>query len=187
MRYYFVFLLVLIPGLVLAQPQYTPMVGIPGVDPNSDFNSYINALYALSISVAALLAVIKIVIAGVRWMLTDIVTSKAQAKKDIQGALIGLLVVLMAVLILTVINPYLVNVNLELNRPELREVPTEPEANQPEDVVIIVNCPQGARGNTTYYDCSPDVCFDRGYVYLGELTDRNQVSCGNFANTEEDN
>lgn len=104
----------LLPTFVLAANTYEPLVGIPGVDPNADFSGYINALYVLSISIAALLAVIKIIIAGVKWMMTDIVTTKGEAKKDIQGALIGLLIVLAAVLILTVINPKLVDVNLQL-------------------------------------------------------------------------
>jgi hypothetical protein len=98
--------------------EFIPLVELPGViDPVSDMSTYINALYALSISIAALLAVIKIIIAGVKWMVTDVVTSKGEAKKDIQSALIGLLIVLAAVLILTVINPDLVNVNLTLNKP----------------------------------------------------------------------
>ncbi|MCA9361900.1 hypothetical protein KC906_00855 [Candidatus Kaiserbacteria bacterium] len=111
--------LLLLPFLAAAQNTYKPLVGIPGVsgDPSTQgFDSYINALYALSISIAALLAVIKIVIAGVKWMMTDIVTSKGEAKKDIQASLIGLVIVIAAVLILTVINPNLVNVNLNMQK-----------------------------------------------------------------------
>jgi hypothetical protein len=53
------------------------------------------------------LAVLKITIAGVKYMLSDVVTSKESAKKDIQGALFGLLIVLAAVIILNTINPSL--------------------------------------------------------------------------------
>ena len=105
--------LFIIPAVSFAQ--FSPLVGIPGVDPNADFNTYINVLYALSISIAALLAVIKIIIAGIKYMLSDVVTSKAEAKSDIQGALIGLLIVISAVLILTVINPQLVQTSLILS------------------------------------------------------------------------
>lgn len=118
-RHFFTFLIIIalyVPILVHGE-DYAPLVGIPGVDPSADFSGYINSLYALSISIAALLAVIKIVIAGVKWMMTDIIPAKGEAKKDIQGALIGLLIVLAAVLILTVINPDLVNVNLTLSEP----------------------------------------------------------------------
>lgn len=107
--------IILTPTFVFAE--YKPLVGIPGVtNVNTDFNSYINALYALSISIAALLAVIKIVIAGVKWMTTDIITSKGEAKKDIQGALLGLLVVLAAVLIITVINPDILKGGLNISK-----------------------------------------------------------------------
>ena len=72
------------------------------------FESFINLIYGLAISFAALLAVVKIVIAGVKWMLSDVVTDKGDAKKDIQGALLGLIVIISAVLIITVINPTIV-------------------------------------------------------------------------------
>lgn len=93
------------------------LVGIPGIgSPTGDFDGYINAIYAMFISIAALLAVVKIVIAGVKYMFSDIVTQKSEAKKDIQGAIFGLVLILGAVLILTVINPDLTNFNLEQNQ-----------------------------------------------------------------------
>lgn len=103
--------LLLLPISVFGQVDgYQPLVGIPGYDPNTNtFVDFLNILYALSISVAALLAVIKIIVAGAKWMLTDVVTSKGEAKRDIQGALLGLLVVISAVIILTLINPNLVD------------------------------------------------------------------------------
>lgn len=117
MKYLALIAILLLPILTIAaESTYTPLVGIPGVDPDADFDKYINTLYALSISIAALLAVIKIVVAGVKWMMTDIVTSKSEAKKDIQGALLGLLIVLGAVLIITVINPDILKVDLNLNK-----------------------------------------------------------------------
>lgn len=108
------FCLVLIPSVTFAQ---NFLVGIPGIgDPSGDFDGYIQAIYAMFISIAALLAVVKIIIAGVKYMFTDIVPQKTQAKKDIQGALLGLVVVLGAVLILTVINPELTNFNIVQNQ-----------------------------------------------------------------------
>jgi hypothetical protein len=94
--------------------EFVGLVGIPGIEPSgdTDLNAYINALYRLSISIAALLAVIKIVAAGAKYMLTDIVPAKEEAKKDIQGALIGLLIVIGAIIILNTINTDLTNLNL---------------------------------------------------------------------------
>jgi len=104
----------LLPASALAQ---NFLVGIPGIgSPTGNFDGYINAIYAMFISIAALLAVVKIVIAGVKYMFSDIVTQKSEAKKDIQGAIFGLILILGAVLILTVINPDLTNFNLEQNQ-----------------------------------------------------------------------
>lgn len=113
--------ILLLPLVGLAQEVYEPLVGIPGVDDTTDINSYINALYALSISIAALLAVIKIIIAGVKWMLTDIVTDKSEAKKDIYNATVGLIIVIAAVLILGVINTQLTQTSVFVDKLEPAE------------------------------------------------------------------
>jgi hypothetical protein len=104
----------LLPIVTYAQA-FVPLVGIPQLSGTPNLGSYINALYALSISIAALLAVIKIIIAGVKWMLSDVVTSKQEAKSDIQGALLGLLIVISAVLVLGQINPQLISTSLILS------------------------------------------------------------------------
>ncbi len=97
---------------------YKPLVQIPGLDANSQSTSqYVEALYILSITVAAFLAVVKIIFGGVKWMLSDVVTDKSAAKKDIWGAIIGLLIVLSAVLILNTINPQLKELNFLQNAP----------------------------------------------------------------------
>lgn len=103
----------LIPSATFAA-DFIGLVGIPGIEPNgdTDLNAYINALYRLSISLAALLAVIKIVAAGAKYMLTDIVPAKEDAKKDIQGALIGLLIVIGAIIILNTVNTDLTKLDL---------------------------------------------------------------------------
>lgn len=119
---FFALLLVLVPITSFATA-YAPLVGIPGLeDGGGNMEAYLNTLYAISISLAALLAVIKIIIAGVKYMLSDIVTTKGQAIKDIQGSLLGLIVVVMAWVILYVINPNILStqiflVNLETPPP----------------------------------------------------------------------
>ncbi len=90
---------------------YQPLVGIPGLTDADKISMelYINTLYTIAISVAAFLAVVKIILAGLKYMLSEVVTNKEDAKKDIKGALLGLMIVLGAWLILTTINPQLVN------------------------------------------------------------------------------
>ncbi len=102
--------IVLCPNIIFAADLvYKPLVGIPGLtnNPNAsgDLSSYVKYAYALSISIAALLAVIKIIIAGVKWMMTDKIGSISEAKSDIQSALLGLIIIICAVLIINIINP----------------------------------------------------------------------------------
>ena len=162
-------LVLAIPTISLAQ--YAPLVGFPGVDASADFNTYINALYALSISVAALLAVIKIVIAGAKYMLSDVVTSKSEAISDIQGSVFGLLIVISAVLILTVINPNLTKTEIFIDT-------VSPTQNTPggSGSATVTNgtgykyAPAGgiagfrsdceAAGNTYVFKSPYDVCYD---------------------------
>lgn len=127
--------IILLPLVGYAQVSYVPLVGIPGItDPGLNFNSYINALYALSISIAALLAVIKIIIAGMKWMLSDVVTSKGEAISDIKGAVFGLVVVISAVLILTVINPQLTTTQIFLQ--PVTDAPAAPGSTTPGAIPI---------------------------------------------------
>ncbi len=152
-------LLLLFPLISLAaNPTYTPLVGIPGLtDPGLNFGDYINALYALSISIAALLAVIKIVIAGMKYMLSDIVTSKSDAINDIQGAVFGLLVVISAVLILTVINPNLKQTEIFLDPVVDKTTPGAGGGGSNFSgnlkLPTAMNCAQIGTGTTPDYDC----------------------------------
>lgn len=94
---------------------YTPIVGLPFMNSQQggiNLEEFVRIIYATAIAIAALLAVIKIIHAGVKYMLTDVVTSKGDAKQDIQGALLGLIIVLSAVFILEQINPQLTNIRL---------------------------------------------------------------------------
>lgn len=123
--------LVLLPATTLAAGSgYETLINIPGVNPDDDFGGYINSLYKLAIALAALLAVIKIIIAGMKWMMTDIVTSKQEAKEDIWGATMGLLLIISSVLLLGIINKSLTNFdffNVNTGGSMSGSVPTYPD------------------------------------------------------------
>ena len=121
---FLVVLIILLPVLTRATV-YTPLVGVPGITGTGSLEDYLNTLYALSISIAALLAVIKIIIAGVKYMLSDVVTNKSSAIKDIQGALLGLILVVMAWVILYVINPAILSVTVNTRTIEVPSRPPE--------------------------------------------------------------
>jgi len=102
-------ILALLPYLARAQASdFVPLIGIPGLSGSDyNFNTYVNILYVLTISVAAFLVVVRLILAGFQYMFTDIVPQKEQAKKAIRNAFLGLGVILGAVLILNTINPEL--------------------------------------------------------------------------------
>lgn len=116
-----------LPLSVFAQDRvYSPLVDLSNAGAGNDvqsFEGYINFLYGMSIAVAALLAVIKIIIAGTKYMLDDLISGKEEAKKDIQGAVLGLLLIISAVIILELINPQLIKKEIKFDqlpeRPDL--------------------------------------------------------------------
>ncbi len=184
-----VFVFGLLPILALAQAAplvYKPLVGVPGLNGSTNFGDYINALYGLSIAVAALMAVIKIIIAGVKYMLSDVVTSKQEAIGDIKGSLLGLGVVISAVLVLTIINP-------QLTKTEIFIDPNyNPQSNVPTSTasIIPINTP-GRFGGYYYRETHPDPGFQQtceatpGQIYTVASAGRNEVCYENLPTSVE--
>lgn len=77
-----------------------------------DFGTYVSRMFTLTIGIAAVLAVIQITIGGIMRMTKDSIQDQSDGKKRIQDALVGLLLALASVLILTTINPQLLNFDL---------------------------------------------------------------------------
>ena len=125
--------LLLLPFTSFAQTGYTPLVD-SGLTSDGNFNDFINNLYTISISLAALLAVVKIIIGGVKWSLSDIVTTKESAKNDIQNAIFGLVIIIGAVLVLNIINPDLTDINVSF--PNQRDVAVTEVPN-----TVVRECP----------------------------------------------
>lgn len=90
---------------------YIPLEPIPGLNiegGSADFSTLITGWFRILLVIGALLAVATLVIGGVGYMLSEAVHSTELAKKRIQAALFGLLLLVMAWLILNTINPQLV-------------------------------------------------------------------------------
>lgn len=85
----------------------TPIFEKTGGGINSD--DFFTNVYKIAIVIAAVIAVIKLILAGAQYTLSGIVTRKEQAIRDIRSALIGLLIILGAVTLLTTINPQITN------------------------------------------------------------------------------
>lgn len=97
---------------LLYQAVLTPTSG----DPNAWLN-YARFIYPFAISVAAILAVVMLIIAGLE-MMTVSEGMRSDAKQKIQNALLGLLLAVGAYLILRTVNPDLLN--LKINTSKIR-------------------------------------------------------------------
>ncbi|MBI2024382.1 hypothetical protein HYT00_03290 [Candidatus Giovannonibacteria bacterium] len=89
----------------------------PAGGPPNDWLSYAQFIYPFIISVAAVLAVIMLIVAGLE-MMTASEGMRSDAKQKIQNALLGLLLAVGAYLILNTINPDLLK--LKINTSGLR-------------------------------------------------------------------
>lgn len=90
-------------------------VGMPAV-------SLVNDIVKFVLSIITILAVVMLVIGGVQYMMSNVVSSKEEAKRHIWGAVYGLLIAMSIWLILALINPQLLNVGvktLQLLKPKL--------------------------------------------------------------------
>ncbi len=113
------FISLLLPTLTLAQdtnypgnlPAYVPLEPISDVYKQTpgpqNFSEFLGSIFKISIILAALWAVGALIFGGVVYMFSEIINKKALAKKRIEAALWGLLLLIGAWLILNTINPQL--------------------------------------------------------------------------------
>ncbi len=107
MKQFLITTLVLFPASVFAADTVELMTDLPFIGQQTDLAGLLQGLFKLTLAVAVSAAVVIIVINGIRYMTTDIVDSKADAKKWIFDVLKGLLLAFASVLILSTINPQL--------------------------------------------------------------------------------
>lgn len=106
------FLTVYFVGVDLVQAfDYQLLEPLPGIGTGgkvSNFGVYLSNLYKLSISLAAVLAILQISFAGFKYLTAESFGQKTDAKSKIQNSLIGLVLILTSYLILNTINPDLI-------------------------------------------------------------------------------
>lgn len=104
------------------ETSYTLLEPIPTVSGGAQTtvaSQYISGIFTLAISAAIVLAVIMIIFGGIKYMSTDAFSGKNEAKGTINDAIWGLALALGAWLILSTINPNLVNFNLSIDRQQI--------------------------------------------------------------------
>ena len=113
---------VALPFALHAEITFTPSESLPPLPGGQQFPTtggfpqFVRWLVPFTISVAAILAVIMIIVAGLRWMAAAGNPSQIEtAKNNITNAVFGLVLAFAAWLILNTINPALVNPRLHLD------------------------------------------------------------------------
>ncbi len=128
--YLFLLVLVSVPLAVHGQASNNSFVplqpGVPGIKEFAQSNSIpqlLNNIYKICIGVAATLAVLQIMRAGVMYMGGDSITEKKEARDLISMSVIGLILVLSPVIVFSIINPDILS--LKLGAIELAPVSTQ--------------------------------------------------------------
>lgn len=95
---------------------YCPLEPLPGLTSvqNLNFAQFLGAIFNLLITAGALLAVGTLVYAGISYILSEAFETKGEAKRRMQAALWGLVILLGAWLMLYTINPALLNFDLSV-------------------------------------------------------------------------
>jgi len=156
---------------------FVPLTNLPGLPDDTGKRTladYINVLFRLSIGIGALIAVIKITFAGIKYMGTDSFSSKEEAKKDITGALFGLLIMLSTVVILQLIYPNILNINV-LQKLEPVEVQTSSGTGGPVQTGAgtTLNLPNG-QNCVDPRNCSSGYCKPPA---TGQMSEQNAGTC----------
>jgi len=99
--------LLLTPTLLFAQDTVQLMTDLPFIGTTTNLAELLQGLFKLTLGVAVTAAVVIIVINGIRYMTSDAVGGKEDAKKWIQDVIWGLILAFASVLILSTINPQL--------------------------------------------------------------------------------
>jgi hypothetical protein len=99
---------------------YTPLEPLPGyitgVNGQTDISSYISSVFTILFVLGGLFAVVLIIIGGITYMASEVsIDGKGKAKKRIQNALWGLLLLIGSFIILHTINPQFINLNTILD------------------------------------------------------------------------
>ncbi|MBP6060411.1 MAG: hypothetical protein KA515_00180 [Candidatus Pacebacteria bacterium] len=83
---------------------------------SSALSGYLNIMIKIIIGIAGVLAVLMIVIGGIEYMGSELISSKEAGKDRIQNALLGLLIALGAWALLNTINGNLLNSNVNIDK-----------------------------------------------------------------------
>ncbi len=158
--------------------RYQSLVALPQLNARGGgLADYFNQLYMIAVAIGAILAFIKISIAGVKWSLSEIITDKSQAREDIKGALLGLAILLIPFIVLNTIYSGLTNLNILENSAIRIRPPSSvagPPANQPAPITVTPDTPTEPPPNMQ--------CAGVDYLACASATDCSaaRTQCNNY-------
>lgn len=118
-------------GIAYAQNGFVPLADnsqspmLTQVYKSEGLGKYVSTLFTISLSVGAILAVMRIAYAGYLYMGSDMWGKKQQAREILGDVTLGLLLLLSIVLILKQINPQLLNLDV-LNKNNVQQAQPAP-------------------------------------------------------------
>lgn len=128
MKTFLIFSLLLLPTLVFAEEtkEFVSLTKIPGltdITASPNIEIFLNNLYRICIGLAAVIAVLQIIRAGVMYMLGDSFTEKKEAKNLIAMAIFGLVLVLSPVIVFSIINKDILSLKFDVSglKPKVSE------------------------------------------------------------------
>lgn len=108
-------LLSLIPALALAAaPTYDLLSPLGGMTTGVDLKTYLQKIIIVTIGIAGVLAVVMMVICGIKVIMSGSVSGKSEAKECIWNAIFGILIAISAWAFLYTINPDLLKNDVQL-------------------------------------------------------------------------
>lgn len=164
-----------LPLFVFAQEAATsttgfiPLTNIPQLTDlgnNFTLDGFLNQLYRIAIGIAAIVAVLQIMRAGIMYMGGDSVTQKKEARDLIALSIGGLLLVLSPVIVFSIVNPSILSLKIDTS-----DLGTElGHATTSDPIACVPACPAGQSCNTSNGTCHdiPDPAGDalRCSMYL---------------------
>ena len=101
-------------ALSAAPISYVPLQPVPGVPVgNADFKTYLIAGFKIGISVAGILSVLMLVVAGFQYATTDAFTGKEESKNKMTKVVYGLVLILVSYILLNTVNKDTVSLKLD--------------------------------------------------------------------------
>jgi len=124
-------------GYQLLAPLPSPDGNLTNFDPQQEYalGGYLNVMIKIIIGLSAVMAVVMIVLGGIEYMTSELVSSKENGKQRITNAIFGLVIALGAYALLNTINPDLLKTDLKSLTAVTVEVDIEADVPQTYDPV----------------------------------------------------